>query len=169
MQRDVHGRPAKRGHSGQHPPGHATMTANAARHRRIGWPTASGGFEAAQQKGLRERISPICTLSQNGYGALGLTCLISLFPRPALAAGFQSSRDELEATAATITTPYVAGLLPRRLCRSAFPRFGMHTLRQTQPTKLIVAMRLFQICCVCSARQRQTLKAHADLSLRKGQ
>ena len=106
------------------------MTANAARHRRIGWPTASGGFEAAQQKGLRERISPICTLSQNGYGALGLTCLISLFPRPALAAGCQRSRNELETPAATIASTYVAGLLSRRLCRSVVPRFEMHTLRQ---------------------------------------
>jgi len=26
------------------------------------------GLEPLQQKGLRERISPICTLSQNGYG-----------------------------------------------------------------------------------------------------
>ena len=28
----------------------------------------SVGLEPLQQKGLRERISPICTLSQNGYG-----------------------------------------------------------------------------------------------------
>ena len=136
---------------------------------RIGSPTASGGLEAAQQKGLRERISPICTLSQNGYGALGLTCIISLLPCPARAAGFQSSRAELEATAATITTPSVAGLLPRRLCRSALPRWEVHSLRQTPPTKLIYVVPLFQICCVCSARKRQTLQAHADLSLRKGQ
>jgi len=30
----------------------------------------SVGLELLQQKGLRERISPICTLSQNGYGNL---------------------------------------------------------------------------------------------------
>ena len=30
----------------------------------------SVGLEPLQQKGLRESISPICTLSQNGYGDL---------------------------------------------------------------------------------------------------
>ena len=165
----MYGRSAKRGHSGQQPLHHVAMPALTARHHRNGTPTASGGFEAAQQKGLRERISPICTLSQNGYGALGLTCIISLPPCPARAAGLHSSRAELEATAATLATPYVAGLLPRRLCRSASTRWKMHTVRQTPPTKLLSVVRLFQICCACSARKRQTLKAHADLSLRKGQ
>ena len=94
------GRSAKRGHSGQQPRHHVATPAITARHHRIGAPTASGGFEAAQQKGLRERISPICTLSQNGYGALGLTCIISLPPCPARAAGLHSSRAELEAPAA---------------------------------------------------------------------
>ena len=30
----------------------------------------SVGLELVQQQGLRNRISPICTLSQNGYGDL---------------------------------------------------------------------------------------------------
>ena len=38
----------------------------------------SVGLEPLQQKGLRERISPICTLSQNGYGKLMCVTLVAL-------------------------------------------------------------------------------------------
>ena len=38
----------------------------------------SVGLELLQQKGLRERISPICTLSQNGYGNLMCVTLVAL-------------------------------------------------------------------------------------------
>ena len=38
----------------------------------------SVGLEPLQQKGLRERISPICTLSQNGYGNLMCVTLVAL-------------------------------------------------------------------------------------------
>ena len=165
----MHRRSAQRGYADSQSQVRFDDIGTLARNRRIGSLSANGGCGVAQQKGLRERISPICTLSQNGYGALGLTCIISLPPCPARAAGLHSSRAELEATAATLATPYVAGLLPRRLCRSASTRWKMHTVRQTPPTKLLSVVRLFQICCACSARKRQTLKAHADLSLRKGQ
>ena len=101
----MHRRSAQRGYSCSQSQDRFDGIDILARNRRIGSLSANGGFGAAQQKGLRERISPICTLSQNGYGALGLTCLISLFPRPALAAGCQRSRNELETPAATIAKP----------------------------------------------------------------
>ena len=108
----MHGRSAQRGYADSQSQVRFDDIGTLARNRRIGSLSANGGCGVAQQKGLRERISPICTLSQNGYGAVGFTCIISLFPRPARAAGFQRSHDELETPAATIASTCVAGLLP---------------------------------------------------------
>ena len=40
----------------------------------------AGGLEPAKT-GLRDRISPICTLSQNGYGDKGRACAAGLPPK----------------------------------------------------------------------------------------
>ena len=122
---------------------------------------AHGGSEA-KHKGLRERISPTCTLSQNGYGARLRTCLSSLpssgprrwIPLIAVRGG---------------RSAYIAVDVPRRICHSTYPRIEERIHTRTRPTKQIIWAGLVKTLQVRSVGLRKKLMVIIMLSLRKGQ
>ena len=92
------------------------------------------GSAGAAQKGLRERISPTCTLSQNGYSALVAlgtctvsTSLVTLTPA-AVAAGFYLSLSK----AHRATKNCAIGMRCRRCAPTNLP-VRRRTLRETWP------------------------------------
>ena len=106
----------------------------------------SRGIRTGHEIGLRWRNSPMCTLSQNGYGAKIMVL-------------------QAEGTSSTPPPPAEETHLQKHACRSTHRRFEKRSkLEEGRPLAKVHVIHLLGGCCLdlssCTAAQRQPRQTH---------